>query len=1363
MSNPINGRPALSDEVKKRLKPLIIELRRMLEEDLERELRRLGLDGSKPAPTPVEKLSYLTDQERAIRAELEAILAKEQESTGSFAGALEAVRREAAYTHLNRLVGLKCLELRGHLIIEGERTEAVTCRAEFGGRPKWLWTLRSRQSQYRHGAQAEELLWREGLLQACAAVTEEIGVLFDPADPYAQVGPSFRALRAVVDRLNELPEDAFRTDELLGWVYQYFQTEEKEKVTAGESFTQKLKKTKKYTGPDIATYTALYTERYMVDFLLQNSIGAYWMEMYPDSRAKEAWQYYVTPATPHTRLPKPLKEWKLLDPAIGSGHFLVVAFDLLAQLYEEERQMEAEGRLPRGWSVPAEQTARVILENNLHGIDIDLRAVQLAALALYLKAKELGWDAAGGPPRLNLVAADAVLSRGEAYENLLVQYQDDPAIQEAIRAIWHSLEHVRELGSLVRVEEEVEEAIQKMKAQEARETPFISSARDWEGYKKVLFRRLDEVFYVENTGVDLIKRVFDQEGKKSIGLLTLLSQRFDIVCTNPPYLGSKSMGETLKVFVNKNYQPGKRDLFSVFILRCLELALEDGIVAMVTQHSWMFLDSFANIRATPDDELKKKPNKFKGLIRGCTINCLAHLGEHAFSDPAAAGAFVVLFVLCNRDPNKDHLITSFRLIGENSPAAKNKLLISGISHPLSKVVYLYPQIKALEIDGSPLVYWIGNSIQRYLSSKMHLSDIADCKEGLGTRYDDRFVRCFWEIPSFDDMWFYAAKGGGYSRWYGFNQYLVDWKNNGQNIKLFEKSVIRNEQYFFREGITYTAVARGSIGGRLKERNTIFLDASPTVFPKKQKDFSNIMLYMNSRFVSYASRLLSPALQFKIGYMAKLPKPNEYFPQDISRVLVMLKKELLEIDPTEKNFKSIPIYHKGTSLFQNHLSTIRILEKINVEILTLEGVIEKTILDSHLIDENDVEEIMTETGEPVGWYPLVEDYDTIDLNIFNNIPLILEKFIETKKIVPKTREEIERIKEKLLFLYQAGQGSDLFKRDDKTHDFIEDTSNNDDNENDDEVYAGAYIPIPQNSFLEEISRNLRLHPISIHLLLEDIRKERDLICPSELRRYVEDYFSVTLLRMLGYRWPMQDESTNNHSSFFMKPDWIDEDGIISITPGTEETLVDRINHYLDEEFGAERGAEIGREAGNILGWKKGDEWGKQKPTTLERWFEKEFFKRHVSQFKKRPIAWHLTSPKGAFQAIVYYHKFDKDRLKLLRSRYVSETLKELRRQLGEAQNQSALDRRALNRAAELEEKIADVEEFDRRLGLLQEGRQREARIWVPWKSPAEQPVGWDPDINDGVRVNIAPLQRLGLLAADVLSKKDLDSLLAPEGR
>jgi len=180
---------------------------------------------------------------------------------------------------------------------------------------------------------------------------------------------------------------------------------------------------------------------------------------------------------------------------------------------------------------------------------------------------------------------------------------------------------------------------------------------------------------------------------------------------------------------------------------------------------------------------------------------------------------------------------------------------------------------------------------------------------------------------------------------------------------------------------------------------------------------------------------------------------------------------------------------------------------------------------------------------------------------------------------------------------------------------------------------------------------------------------------------------------------------------------------------------------------------------ILGWKKGDQWGRQTPTTLERWFEKKFFKRHVSQFKKRPIAWHLTSKKGAFQVIVYYHKFNTNRLRLLRARYVRQALETLRRQLGEARI-SGRDRESIARIQELEAKIADIEDFDSRLGLLLEGREREARIWCPWKKPDDQPSGWDPDVNDGVRVNIAPVQRLRLLPVSVLSKKDLDALLAP---
>jgi hypothetical protein len=321
----------------------------------------------------------------------------------------------------------------------------------------------------------------------------------------------------------------------------------------------------------------------------------------------------------------------------------------------------------------------------------------------------------------------------------------------------------------------------------------------------------------------------------------------------------------------------------------------------------------------------------------------------------------------------------------------------------------------------------------------------------------------------------------------------------------------------------------------------------------------------------------------------------------------------------------------------------------------------------------------------------------------------------------------------------------------------------DDEEEQAIALGARIHIPAETFLEELSQKLEIHPISVYWLLEEMHRDEGLICRPELKRHTEDYFSVKLLRMLGHRWPLQDQYEQDAGKPFLDPQWIDADGIMPLTLGTgEEILIERFRRFLDAECGPEHGPSVEIEAGQILGWKPRDTWGQQKSTTLARWFERDFFKRHVSQFKRRPIAWYLTSPKGTFQTIVYYHAFDKNRLTLLRARYVREALELLRKQLGAAQG-AGTDRQALARVADIEAKIADVQAFDERLRRLLEGRDREARIWCPWKTSGEQPVGWDPDINDGVRVNIAPVQRLGLLAADVLSAKDLKSLLAPEGR
>jgi hypothetical protein len=666
------GNHALDGRTKRRLKSLVLELRHALEEDLIRQLRRLGIDSRGGAPKPLEKLAYLDDREVAARRVVDALMEKERRVTPDQRSVIASIVREGAYTHLNRLVGLKSMEARGLLRVDGEITEVVTARPEYGGRPKLLWVMREADSRYRHGPEAEERLWREGLERACVAVTREIGVLFDPEDPYAQVWPSFATLRRVVEALNELPQDVFLADETLGWLYQYFQSEEKDRV-----FEEVKTKRCKVQWHDLIPATSLYTERYMVEFLLQNSLGALWMEMHPESGLHASWPYYVPPATPRRRDPRPVKEWRVLDPACGSGHFLVVAFDLLRQLHEEERRLAETGRVSRDWPVPEDRVAATILAENLHGIDIDPRSVQISALALWLKAREAGL---AEPPTLNLVIADCVLGRGTAYEQLLSRYKDPPDVQNAIRSIWDSLEHIRDLGSLIRVEEELRMAMEGMVGK-PKKTPWLWQPQEgWSAYREQLLDDLSRAFVLEADGDDLGERLFGAEAKKGLDFVATVSRRYDVVCTNPPYMGSKNMGRVLKEFVAKHYGPGKRDLYAAFILRCRELAKEGGYVAMVTQQSWMFIRSYGMLRALEDSKLDQaSAGEFKGLLRETSLGVLAHLGEFGFQDPGAAGAFAVMFTLRNASPPPGHRLTAFRLVGPKSPGEKDALLREAVA------------------------------------------------------------------------------------------------------------------------------------------------------------------------------------------------------------------------------------------------------------------------------------------------------------------------------------------------------------------------------------------------------------------------------------------------------------------------------------------------------------------------------------------------------------------------------------------------------------------------------------------------------------------------------------------------------------
>lgn len=451
------------------------------------------------------------------------------------------------------------------------------------------------------------------------------------------------------------------------------------------------------------------------------------------------------------------------------------------------------------------------------------------------------------------------------------------------------------------------------------------------------------------------------------------------------------------------------------------------------------------------------------------------------------------------------------------------------------------------------------------------------------------------------------------------------------------------------------MARACLGMRVLSANELFDDKSSCFFPDNgvPQDYACLL---NSRVVTYLARCFSQGLEFKEGHIAQIPMVASYAKgRPLSVFGIVLKRYLITFEVIESTFYHCPVEGafatgelSSDTLCNICKRSLAVHAAIAAVLHAAEGLAERWSMEWYSVEGPTIETILQETGIPAGWHPLITGYGTLP-ELPPGLPSILPELIEylaAHEFISPSLEELARIKNRLRALYVAGPGA-------KLQDAEEEAAGGDgaaeDDEEEEAIAVGACIPIPAETFLEELSQNMEIHPISVYWLLEEMRREEGLVCPPELKRHTEDYFSVKLLRMLGHRWLTQDQYEREAGKPFLDPKWVDADGMIPLTPGTgEETLIERFRRFLDEEFGPERGPSVETEAGQILGWRPGDAWGQQRPTTLARWFERDFFRRHISQFKRRPIAWHLTSPKGTFQAIVYYHRFDKNRLTLLRA-------------------------------------------------------------------------------------------------------------------
>jgi hypothetical protein len=635
-------------DLKKILKALSLELRHILEGrydeqgtflvgDLEQRLNQLGVWRDR-ASLPLDTLPHLSEEDRRARRVVDAYIQYRQEAGVPQREAVVEFVRESAYNWANRLLALRCMEAR--TLID----EVIVQKEVYGGRSMVHQRLARTRPDLLTGE--DEGLFSV-LLGEFSERAHELPGLFNPDAPAIVLRPSVAALKQCVALLsgrvragNQPPagDDVFAAADALGWAYQYWNAEEKDRVMGGDA---------KIEGADIVPATQLYTEPYMVKFLVQNSLGALWMTTVPQSQLAQGWEYYVHQAERAPADRKPVQTITFLDPAGGSGHFLLEAFDLFYAMYEEEGTL----------SDPAAICAS-ILNHNLYAIDIDERAIQIATAALWMKARERAWDLEANALTTfheHLVATNIRLPQGKDHLQLFIdKYPEARLLRPALETVFEGLENAHELGSLLQIEEPVEKELRQLKAkrdvalakhaqgdlfadmQQTQQGQIPLGLESYEDWKKQTLAWLEEHFEEEAEASDLTQAFFGKAVGRGLILFQIFSQKYDVVAANPPYLSFRNTGKTLSSFLRKHYPDAPTDTYSAMVRRSLDILKDQGYLAFVTQDGLILLPSLSELR--------------ERMLLHTQLEVVVHLGPRAFKDISGEKVSVTLTVASLRKP-----------------------------------------------------------------------------------------------------------------------------------------------------------------------------------------------------------------------------------------------------------------------------------------------------------------------------------------------------------------------------------------------------------------------------------------------------------------------------------------------------------------------------------------------------------------------------------------------------------------------------------------------------------------------------------------------------------------------------------------
>lgn len=1132
----------------------------------------------------VESASAITALERDIASE------------GGGETGRDAVADKAAYTWFNRIIALRFMDANGYTGIgivsppRGQTTgqPEVLADAKRGNidpavvtNKRTIEAITALLDGTRRSDDAQGEAYASLFAEYCRHWNRSMPFMFEREGDYTEllIPANLLADESILARAQTvLTEEVCQDVEVIGWLYQFYISERKQEVFNG--FKAKGSARRLAGAAEIPAATQLFTPHWIVRYLVENSLGRLWMLNHPRSRLTERMDYYVKPDDSETeflRVSSP-EELTVIDPACGSGHMLTYAFDLLFAIYEEAGYSPAD--------IPGS-----ILTHNLFGTEIDARAGSLAAFALTMKARARQRTFFNKSVKPNIcVIKPASFNVDEL--DLLSTRRGSPAPEEVF---WNQFSEADTAGSLIRPQADL---------------------------AAVLARHLRSI---DDDGSLLNADMFNR-ANRVLNQAHILANRYAVLIANPPYMGGGNMGAVLSSFLRQEYFAFRQDLYTCFVKRGIEMVLDGGALAAVTGDTWMFIKSFEEFR----DELLSKTS-FSSLI---------HIHDSG-NLPSKFGANAAYVLTIGSRPINPAVFIRTSLPGVDP---KRQQVEEALRHRTkSQNWFVSSPAKFRQIPGSPIAYAASADVLKAFGGFPGLREQATPLQGLATADDGRFLRRWWEVSgdrfknnaiSRDDgansglRWFPFTKGGDFRRWYGNNEYVVNWQNDGQELHAFKpRAVIRNAKAYFREALSWTLISSSNSSFRYVPPGSVFGHKGPAILVDDPNDLLAVAAYLNSTSASRFLEFLSPTVGFEVGHIAMLPLPM------LDGVDREATTELIEIARQDWN---------GSELSWEFEHFAGIAKQGGATLAET----------AHQVFENGREAAQR----------------TQELEAANNLAA-----------------------SEVLSLAVSTDGPPL--------DGIALTKN-------------PYYQRPRDSTVEELQA------------LSATRWVLDLVSYA-----VGCMFGRYSLDEAGLILSNQGDTRTEYLTKVPNPSFIpDSDNVIPVVDGDwfEDDIVARFRQFLRAAFGEENFEENLRFITETLGVKD-----------LRDYFVKSFYKDHVQRYKRRPIYWLFSSPKGSFSALIYMHRYTPSTV----STVLNEYLREFKSKL-EASRQHHVRLAASDGTPR--EKAAAEKEVDRVRKVLLELDEYEHDVLYPL---ATQQLAID--LDDGIFVNY---QKFGIALKDIGLKK-----------